>query len=192
VFSAITLARHVAVLIAACSGVVGTTGHDQTAASSDVHRARKATTAFHDLGVAKKAGYGLLVDAKGIACIDNPGTGGMGVHFANKTLVGAPTLDVTKPEVLVYAPTRKGGLKLVALEYIVFQADWDKTHDAPPTLYGRHFHLTPAGNRYGLPAFYELHAWIWKDNPRGLFDDWNPKVSCAASTEHYAAAATGS
>jgi hypothetical protein len=38
--------------------------------------------------------------------------------------------------------------------------------------------MVPAGNRYGLPDFYELHAWIWKGNPRGVFDDWNPTVSC--------------
>jgi hypothetical protein len=33
-------------------------------------------------------------------------------------------------------------------------------------------------NRYGLPAFWELHAWVWRHNPNGLFDDWNPRVSC--------------
>ena len=38
----------------------------------------------------------------------------------------------------------------------------------------------PAGNRYNLPDFYELHAWIWKHNPSGMFEDWNPTVSCAA------------
>ena len=25
----------------------------------------------------------------------------------------------------------------------------------------------PAGNRYGLPEFYELHAWIWRPEPAG-------------------------
>ena len=33
-------------------------------------------------------------------------------------------------------------------------------------------------NRYGLPAFYELHLWLWKPNSEGMFDDWNPKVVC--------------
>ena len=42
----------------------------------------------------------------------------------------------------------------------------------------------PAGeedqsNRFGLPAFYSLHAWIWKHNPSGTFSMWNPNVSCA-------------
>ncbi|MBV9326757.1 MAG: hypothetical protein JO352_23605 [Chloroflexi bacterium] len=38
--------------------------------------------------------------------------------------------------------------------------------------------LTPADNRYGLPPFYSLHAWIWRDNPAGMFSMWNPDVSC--------------
>ncbi len=42
----------------------------------------------------------------------------------------------------------------------------------------RPFHLTRDGNRYGLPAFYQLHVWLWKRNPNGLFNDWNPTVRC--------------
>jgi hypothetical protein len=34
-------------------------------------------------------------------------------------------------------------------------------------------------NRYGLPPFYELHVWAWRSNPKGVFVDWNPAVSCA-------------
>jgi hypothetical protein len=178
-----------AVVIAACGGVTGSPGHDDGHGSADIRRAREATAAFHDLDAAKQAGYGALVDAKGIACIDNPGVGAMGVHFVNGARAGDTTLDVTKPELLVYEPTRHGGLRLVALEYIVDQASWDKTHTSPPRLYGHEFHLTPAGNRYGVPAFYEIHAWVWKHNPRGLHDDWNPDVSCAKSTEDYSATA---
>ena len=56
---------------------------------------------------------------------------------------------------------------------------YDALHDSPPVLFGDH-RLTrvEAGNRYGLPDFYQLHAWIWSPNPRGLFDDWSSKVSC--------------
>jgi hypothetical protein len=39
--------------------------------------------------------------------------------------------------------------------------------------------LTPDGNRFGLPAFYSLHAWVWKHNPAGTFAMWNPNVTCA-------------
>jgi hypothetical protein len=69
----------------------------------------------------------------------------------------------------------------VALEYVVFQDAWDATHTTPPELFGREFELVPAGNRYGLPPFYELHAWLWKHNPSGMFADWNPRVHCPAA-----------
>jgi hypothetical protein len=34
--------------------------------------------------------------------------------------------------------------------------------------------VTTAPNRYGLPAFYSLHAWVWKPNPAGQYAMWNP------------------
>jgi hypothetical protein len=140
--------------------------------------ARAATAKYQKLGVAKAAGYSLLKDAAGIRCIDNPGVGGMGVHYANSTLVGNGAVKATKPDVLVYAPGKHGRPRLVALEYVVFQSDWDAAHSSPPVLFRHEFELLPEGNRYGLPAFYELHAWVWKHNPRGMFDDWNPRVHC--------------
>ena len=143
--------------------------------------ARAATAKYHKLQTATGDGYGRLVDAQGIACIDNTGVGGMGIHYVSDALVGDAAVKATTPEALVYEPRKNGRLRLVALEYVVFQSAWDKTHKRPPKLFGRRFELMPAGNRYGLPAFYELHAWAWKHNPRGMFDDWNPRVSCAAA-----------
>lgn len=64
------------------------------------------------------------------------------------------------------------------MEYIVDQRTWDALHPQPPQLFGRPFHLTRDGNRYGLPAFYQLHVWLWKRNPNGLFNDRNPTVRC--------------
>ena len=48
----------------------------------------------------------------------------------------------------------------------------------PPTLFGRRFHHFDAPNRYDLPPFYALHAWIWDHNPAGVFESFNPRVSC--------------
>jgi hypothetical protein len=56
------------------------------------------------------------------------------------------------------------------VEYVALQADWDAAHASPTSLFGETFMLTPADNRYGLPAFYSLHAWIWKDNSTGTLD----------------------
>lgn len=143
--------------------------------------ARAATAGYHNNDAALAAGYGEFKDAQGIACIDQPGAGGMGIHFANVALVGDGEVNAATPEALVYEPKPNGRLRLVAVEYIVFQADWDATHSSPPSLFGQEFELMSAPNRYGLPPFYELHAWIWKHNPSGMFNDWNPRVSCAAA-----------
>lgn len=153
-----------------------------TAESGGLDSARAGTARYHRLDAAIGAGYSLLTDAAGIACIDNPGVGGMGVHYVNGDLVGDPQERADAPEALVYEPKANGRLRLVAVEYVVLEADWEAAgNTAPPTLFGQQFELVESPNRYGLPPFYELHAWIWKHNPRGMFDDWNPRVSCSAA-----------
>jgi hypothetical protein len=169
---------HRSLIAAACVGGLLATAAAAPAGQPGVSTARKATAKYHRLAVAERDGYGLLKDAEGIACIDNPGVGGMGVHYAKSKLVGDGKVDLRTPDVLVYDPGPNGQMRLVALEYVVFQKAWDAHHSSPPRLYGREFELVEAGNRYGLDPFYELHAWVWKNNPRGMFDDWNPKVSC--------------
>ena len=143
----------------------------------------QATTKYHDLAVAKQNGYGLLKDLKGISCIamtGMPEMGAMGVHYAKSALVGDGAVVLTKPEALVYAPQSKGKPQLAAVEYVVLKSAWDAHHAKPPALFGQTFNFTPAGNRYGLPAFYSLHAWLWKHNPSGTFSMWNPDVQCPA------------
>jgi hypothetical protein len=82
----------------------------------------------------------------------------------------------------VYEPRDNGRLRLVALEYIVFKEAWRASHPTgKPKLKGHRFTLVPAGNRYGIPAFYELHLWAWKHNPAGRFADYNPEVNCPSS-----------
>ncbi|MBO0980374.1 hypothetical protein IPV10_07385 [Microbacterium sp. SD291] len=142
---------------------------------------RAATAQFQDVTAAEAAGYGLLEDAAHIACIDKPGAGGMGIHYVNLGLVLDPAFDPATPEVLVYEPDKHGHLKLVAVEYVAFESTLG---GAVPELFGQTFHRMPGAgeaelqNRYGLPAFYELHLWLWKHNVAGMFDDWNPKVVC--------------
>jgi hypothetical protein len=105
----------------------------------------------------------------------------MGVHYVNGGLVGDAVLDPLRPEAVVYAQGGGGALKLAALEYIVFQDAWEAEHGAgaqPPSLFGVQFDYTPEGNRYGIPAFYALHAWFFRGNPAGQFTPWNPRVTC--------------
>lgn len=149
-----------------------------SAAQPDVEAARQATAKFHNLAVTQASGYGQFADAAGILCIDNLGVGGMGIHYVNGGNVGNPSEDIRHPEALVYAPDDFGRLKLAAAEYIVDKATWDATHTGPPRLFGQDFLTVPDGNRFGLAAFYERHAWLWKPNPSGFFNDWNPRVFC--------------
>ena len=154
---------------------------------SEVAAARAATARFHTLDAAQAAGYvGLVIDLQGITCIADPGgAGAMGVHYLNPNLApelfdpnAVSSVAADTPELLVYAPGPDGSQRLVALEYLALKASWDATHAAPPSLFGQTFNTTLAGNRYGLPDFYSLHAWIWDPNPTDLFAPWNPRVSC--------------
>jgi hypothetical protein len=176
--SRLRLAALVAVplAVAATVAVVAQAGNKR--AHPSVTDALRAVTAkYHDISVADGAGYSLLRDAQKIACIDNQPVGGMGVHFVNGG-VGDTKLDPLEPEALVYAPMRDRTLRLAALEYIVFADAWNAEHSSPPSLFGQEFFLTPAPNRFGIPAFYALHVWIWKRNPAGLTQPWNPRVHC--------------
>jgi hypothetical protein len=164
----------VAGIVAALFAFMSTASGEQ----SDLSKAKSATARFHSMVEADKSGYTLLTDAAGIACIDMPGQGAMGVHFANGDLVGDPTIDPSRPEALVYAPQSNGTFQLVALEYVVLKDAWAAGHNGPPTLFGQQFNFTDAPNRFGLPPFYSLHAWIWKTNPAGEFAMFNPDVAC--------------
>jgi hypothetical protein len=167
----------VAVAALAAAGAFGSSRVDA------VGDAAQATAKYRNLGTAKAAGYGLLKDKKGISCIAMdamPGMGAMGVHFANSKLVGDGAVVATRPEAVVYQPEPNGALKLAALEYVVLKSAWDKHHATAPSLFGRRFNFTPAGNRFALPAYYSLHAWLWKHNPSGQFAMWNPDIHCPA------------
>jgi hypothetical protein len=168
-----------ALAVAAVAAAIAPLAASALAASSgSVKTARQATDKYHSAAVAKKAGHARLKDEKGIACIDKPGEGAMGIHYVKSSLVGDPAIDLRHPEALVYEPTRGGKLRLVALEWVVLQADWDASHSSPPRLFGQEFMLQASPNRFGLPAFYALHAWVWKANHHGMFMPWNPAVTC--------------
>jgi hypothetical protein len=156
-------------------------------ARSEVAAAKIATARFHEMGAANAAGYTVRVaDTQGLTCIADPGgAGAMGVHYLNPAQIpelfdpsAAASVDASTPELLVFAPGKNGTQRLVALEYLTIKATWDAQHTEPPMLFGRPFNQTPVGNRFGLPAFYSLHAWVWDPNPTDLFAPWNPQVTC--------------
>jgi hypothetical protein len=132
---------------------------------------RRATGRFRDVDEATDAGY-----VQFFGCVHEPLAGSMGIHFVNGTLVGDGVIDAPKPEALMYEVKANGRLELLGVEYVVFKEAWDAGHTGPPELFGQTFNEIASPNRYGIPAFYELHAWAWKANPTGAHEDWSPKV----------------
>jgi hypothetical protein len=158
-----------ALSVAAFAGAAGAAGR-----ADELAAVRAATAKFHSLEAALGAEYGLFY-----VCTDEAGRGAMGQHYVNGGLVGDAVLDPARPEAIMFEPKRGGGSRLVGVEWVVFQSAWEEAgNTAAPTLFGRTLTYMPEGNRYGIPPFYQLHAWIWKPNPTGMYKDWNPRVSC--------------
>jgi len=153
-------------------------GHDAHGPSDQnqselVKVVREATARFKDVSRAEDEGYGLM-----FGCVSGSDSGAMGMHFVNGALVGDDVVDPTRPEIVIYEPQPDGRLKLIGADFLVLKDVWDASHAAPPQLMGQLFHLFDAPNRFGLPAFYTLHVWAWKDNPNGSFVNWHPNVKC--------------
>ena len=137
------------------------------AVDRDVKAVRDATAAFHAVDRAEAAGYKQETD-----CIEKPPEGGMGYHFTKKELRDA-TLEVDKPEVLVYEKRADGSVKLNGVEYIVPVDAWKSME--PPTIMGQKM------KRFDRAGIWYLHVWIWEQSPSGIFADWNPRVKCKQS-----------
>lgn len=136
---------------------------------SDLAAVRAATAQFQRSEAAQAAGWDLVPGLD--HCFVNPGVGAMGYHYINTGLLDLE-LDAERPEAMVYAPGPDGQLQLGAVEYVVPAADWDAENSEPPVVLGRSLHLNAS------LGVYVLHAWIWKHNPAGAFEDWNPNVTC--------------
>lgn len=123
---------------------------------------REATAPFRSVANAEAAGYEAFLE-----CFDSPAEGGMGQHYVDFEAMDA-IVDATHPEALVYEVEQSGKLRLVAVEYLVPVELVDPEN--PPSLFGHDFHPHAT-----LPVWI-LHAWVWKANPTGMFEDWNPNV----------------
>jgi hypothetical protein len=152
------------------------TADQKMKASALIRIVRESTERFKDVSVAQAEGYALQ-----FGCVSGSDNGAMGLHFVNGDLVNGGVIDATRPQIVIYEPTPNGRLRLIGADYLVLADAWDKKHPTdPPQLMGQLFHLFEAPNRFGLPAFYTLHVWAWKENPNGAFVNWHPNVSCQA------------
>jgi hypothetical protein len=134
---------------------------------------RESTERFKDVSVAEAEGYALQ-----FGCVSGPDSGAMGLHYVNAELVKSGVLDATRPQIVIYEARPNGSLRLIGADYLLLADAWNKTHSGPPELMGQLFQYFESPNRFGLPAFYTLHVWAWKENPNGAFVNWHPHVSC--------------
>jgi hypothetical protein len=169
-----------ALLLVAISPVAAQSRKEMT---PELQKVREALDKYKDPIAAVHDGYFSTV-----GCVEYPKAGGhgqvpypvggMGVHFFNVGLIGK--LDPLKPQVLVYQPVGNK-LQLVAAEWFVPLSTEVKER---PQLFGRPFDGPMAGHHPLMPHelnHYDLHVWLWKDNPAGLFAPTNPAVKCPAS-----------
>jgi hypothetical protein len=156
--------------------------------SPELERTRAALDKYRDPVVAVHDGYFSTV-----ACVEytkgGEGTmhyapGGMGVHFLNLQLIG-PVLDPAKPQVLIYEPDGDR-LRLAAAEWFVpVQVAGQKR----PTIFGQELQGPMEGHEPLQPRglhHYDLHVWLWKNNPAGTFSATNPAVKCPNGSYSFA------
>jgi len=136
----------------------------------------RANVRYHSIAKAERDGYsGDVVPM----CMDHPTTGGMGVHWINVDLLTDGLITPTRPEALVYELGPRGKKTLVAVEWVMPPNDmYPPAPDggSGPTLYGQEFSWHPT------LQVWKLHAWLYRANPTGVFQDYNPDVSACPAT----------
>ena len=144
--------------------------------SAFLAKVRQATAPYRNINVAAQAGW----FGRDAFCVSGPDRGAMGVHVANPALIGGNQPKVDKPQILIYEPQADGSMVLVGVEYVVIADLWDAAHPSgpAPSVGGQFLLKFPAPNMFDKPSIYVLHAWAWRNNPRGNFADWNPNVTC--------------
>lgn len=180
-------ALRILLLTAACWLIAQPDLHAQAPGGSpsplppELEKVRSALDKYQDPIVAVHDGYFSTLGCVAYLAGGGPGevpnpAGGMGVHFFNVALLG-PTVDPLRPQVLVYEP-RGDKLRLVAAEWFVPLSTGTKER---PQLFGQPFDGPMAGHHPLMPSMlhhYDLHVWLWKKNPAGMFSPTNPNVKC--------------
>ena len=163
-------------LVATLAGVAyAATGTTDPQVLKELAQVRQATDKYHDVNVALADGF-----IQTPTCVESP-DGGMGIHFINITRLMDPAVNILEPEILLYVQT-DDGMKLLGVEYwfSIGKPDTHVPNPAPPSpvIFGRTLDGPMEQHEPGQPPHYDLHAWVWKANPSGIFAPFNPNVSC--------------
>lgn len=148
---------------------------EERSVSAFLDCARAATARYHDPAAATLDGYRVIGR-------DFPA---MGEHWINVSLLFDGRFDAAHPEVLTY--TVIGGVpRLLGVAYALPLLAGEATPNWPPGMNAWHDHartlesetVLPQHDAHGHPAqmarLSMLHAWIWTDNPGGMFtaENW--------------------
>ena len=175
---AVLLARAIVVAFASLAARPAPVGAEEPNAA-EIDAMREALAKYKDPYVAVRDLYLSTVGCVHYDGMKMPGhmeypKGGMGIHFVNLTVQGP--LDPKKPNVLIYEPVGDK-LELVAAEWLVPVT----VAKERPVLFGQPFQGPMEGHEPLIPqgfVHYDLHAWLFKDNPNGMFSPTNPDVTC--------------
>lgn len=161
------LSRVVLVMMLASPAVLDAQGR---LLPSDLDLLRNATRPFRSLDSAVAAGYARDVSA----CLVHEHHGAMGYHHVNARLMDG-SVEVARPEILLYERMPDGTYRLNGVEFIVPYRDWPQD-STPPLVMG-------AGMlREDNLQFWYLHVWAWRENPDGLFANFHPEVRCSTES----------
>jgi hypothetical protein len=166
----------------------------------DLAAVRLATERFQDVEVALAEGY-IRDPSDTCETADMMGLpaerGAMGVHYFRPDLLGITSppdarvngsgvhTDFLTPAILIYEPQADGGLELVAVENLVFTEAWHAAgHVDRPAFQGVPYdHMaddtaTPVDEAHMFEPHYDRHVWLYRENPNGIYTQFNPNVSC--------------
>lgn len=184
----------------AATGISGCASNSNEPSFDEV---KASAEKYRDVNVAKSEGYTTDNKCTTAAKLGFPAEmGDMGLHYVRRDLLGLPPkpappgsgrvsgtgtyTDFRKPAMLVYEPQPDGSLQLVAVENLVFASAWHDTlgRKEPPAFRGTPYVLlkdkaeTKVDEAHGWEPHYELHLWLFRDNPAGMFSEFNPSVTC--------------
>ncbi len=170
------------------------------ATEPDLATVRQAAERFRDVEVALAEGY--VRDPMDICdtaeMLGRPAElGVMGVHYFRPDLLGitgppdprvsgtGTHTDFLSPSILIYEPQADGSLELVAVENLAFQEAWEAAgHTAPPSFHGVPYDrmaddpATEIDEAHMFEPHYDRHVWIFRENPNGVFSQFNPNATC--------------
>jgi hypothetical protein len=172
----VSLAAAMLLLLILAGIAYAATGVTDPVVLRQLAQVRRATAKYHDVNAALADGF-----IPTPQCVQEPGLGGMGIHYIHPARLMDPAINPLEPEILLYIE-RKDGLQLLGVEYFqgIGAPDTPIPDPAPPAavVLGRPLDGPMDAHEPGQPPHYDLHVWIWKANPSGIFAPFNPSVSC--------------